>query len=190
MTELKNRGVQDILIAVVDGLKGFPEAINAVFPQTEVQTCIVHLVRHSLSYVGWQDRKHVAAELRAIYRAETAELARQHLDAFAAGPWGRKYPTIVASWRRAWEQVIPFFAYPLEVRRVFYTTNAIESLNMQLRKIIKNRGHFPNDEAATKLIYLALRNITAKWKMPPVFWKSALNQFAIRYPDRFAVLSV
>jgi len=190
MTELKNRGVQDILIAVVDGLKGFPDAINAVFPQTEVQTCIVHLVRHSLSYVGWQDRKLVAGELRTIYRAETAELARQQLESFAAGKWGRKYPTIVASWRRAWEQVIPFFAYPLEVRRVIYTTNAIESVNMQLRKIIKNRGHFPNDEAAAKLIYLALRNITAKWKMPPVFWKSAMNQFAVRYPDRFAVLSV
>ena len=190
MTELQNRGVQDILIAVVDGLKGFPDAINAVFPQTEVQTCIVHLVRHSLSYVGWQDRKLVAAELRTIYRAETAELARQQLETFAAGKWGQKYPTIVASWRRAWEQVIPFFAYPLEVRRVIYTTNAIKSVNMQLRKIIKNRGHFPNDAAAAKLIYLALRNITAKWKMPPVFWKSAMNQFAIRYPNRFAVLSV
>lgn len=190
MTELKNRGVQDILIAVVDGLKGFPDAINAVFPKTEVQTCIVHLVRHSLNYVGWQDRKLVAAELRTIYRAETAALAQQQLETFAAGKWGQKYPTIVASWRRSWEQVIPFFAYPLEVRRVIYTTNAIESVNMQLRKIIKNRGHFPNDEAAAKLIYLALRNITAKWKMPPVFWKSAQNQFAIRYPDRFAVLSV
>lgn len=190
MTELKNRGVQDILIAVVDGLKGFPEAINAVYPQTEVQTCIVHLVRHSLSYVGWQDRKLVAAELRLIYQAETAALAHQQLEAFAAGKWGQKHPTIVASWRRAWEQVIPFFAYPLEVRRVIYTTNAIESVNMQLRKIIKNRGHFPNDAAAAKLIYLALRNITAKWKMPPVFWKSALNQFAIRYPERFAGLSV
>src|ERR1035437_1476652 len=190
MTELKHRGVQDILIAVVDGLKGFPDAINAVFAQTEVQTCIVHLVRHSLSYVGWQDRKLVAAELRTIYQAETAELARQQLETFAAGKWGQKYPTIAASWRRAWEQVIPFFAYPLEVRRVIYTTNAIESVNMQLRKIIKNRGHFPNDEAAAKLIYLALRNITARWKMPPVFWQSAMNQFAIRYPDRLAVLSV
>ncbi len=190
MTELKNRGVQDILIAVVDGLKGFPDAINAVFPKTEVQSCIVPLVRHSLGYVGWQDRKLVAEELRTIYRAETAGLARQHLEAFAAGKWGQKYPTIVAAWRRAWEQVIPFFAYPLEVRRVIYTTNASESLNMQLRKIIKNRGHFPNDEAAAKLIYLALRNITARWKMPPVFWKSALNQFALRYADRFAVLSV
>lgn len=132
----------------------------------------------------------MAAALRTIYRAETAELARQQLENFAAGKWGQKYPTIVASWRRACEQVIPFFAYPLEVRRVIYTTNAIESVNMQLRKIIKNRGHFPNDEAAVKLIYLALRNSTAKWKMPPVFWKAALNQFAIRYPDRFVVLSV
>lgn len=190
MTELKNRGVQDILIAVVDGLKGFPEAINAVFPKTEVQTCIVHLVRHSLSYVNWQDRKLVAAELRLIYQAATAEQARQQLDTFASGKWGQKYPTIVASWRRAWEQVIPFFAYPLEVRRVIYTTNALESVNMQLRKIIKNRGHFPNDEAAAKLIYLALRNITAKWKMPPVYWKAAMNQFAIRYPERFVVPSV
>ena len=190
LTELQNRGVQDILIAVVDGLKGFPDAIHAVFPQTEVQTCIVHLVRQSLSYVGWQDRKGVAEALRTIYRAETVERARQHLEAFAAGQWGQKYPTIVASWRRAWEEVIPFLAYPLEVRRVIYTTNALESLNMQLRKIIKNRGHFPNDEAAAKLIYLALRNITAKWKMPPVFWKSAMNQFAIRYANRFAVPSV
>lgn len=190
LTELKNRGAQDILIAVVDGLKGFPEAINAVFPKTEVQTCIVHLVRHSLGYVGWQDRKLVAAELRLIYQAQTAEQARQQLETFAEGKWGRKYPTIVASWQRAWEQVIPFFAYPLEVRRVIYTTNALESVNMQLRKIIKNRGHFPNDEAAAKLIYLALRNLTAKWKMPPVFWKAALNQFAIRYPDRFVVPSV
>ena len=190
MTELKNRGVRDILIAVVDGLKGFPEAINAVFPKTEVQTCIVHLVRHSLSYVGWQDRKLVAAELRLIYQAATAVLARQQLETFAAGKWGQKYPTIAASWRRAWEPVIPFFAYPQEVRRVIYTPNAIESVNMQVRKILKNRGHFPNDEAAAKWIYLALRNITAKWKMPPVFWKSAMNQFAIRYPDRFAVLSV
>jgi len=190
MTELRNRGVQDILIAVVDGLKGFPEAIQAVFPQTEVQTCIVHLVRHSLSYVSWQDRKLVAAELRLIYRAATAEEARQQLEHFAAGQWGQKYPTIVAAWRRVWEQVIPFFAYPLEVRRVIYTTNAIESLHMQLRKIIKNRGHFPSDEAAAKLIYLALRNITARWKMPPVFWKAAMNQFAIRYADRFAAASV
>jgi transposase-like protein len=190
LTELKNRGVQDILIAVVDGLKGFPEAINAVFPKTEVQTCIVHLVRHSLSYVNWQDRKGVAAELRLIYQAATAEQARQQLETFAEGKWGQKYPTIVASWRRAWEQVIPFFAYPPEVRRVIYTTNALESVNMQLRKIIKNRGHFPSDEAAAKLIYLALRNITAKWKMPPVFWKAAMNQFAIRYPDRFEVRSV
>ena len=190
MTELRNRGVQDILIAVVDGLKGFPEAIQAVFPQTEVQTCIVHLVRHSLNFCGWQDRKLVAAELRTIYRAASAEEARQHLEHFAAGKWGRKYPTIVAAWRRAWEQVIPFFAYPLEVRRVIYTTNAIESLHMQLRKIIKNRGHFPSDEAAAKLIYLALRNITTRWKMPPVFWKAAMNQFAIRYAERFAVTTV
>jgi transposase-like protein len=140
--------------------------------------------------VNWQERKLVAADLRLIYQAATAEQAQQQLETFAEGKWGRKYPTIVASWRRAWEQVIPFFAYPLEVRRVIYTTNALESMNMRLRKIIKNRGHFPTDEAAAKLIYLALRNITAKWKMPPVFWKAAMNQFAIRYPDRFVVPSV
>jgi transposase-like protein len=190
LTDLRNRGVQDVLIAVVDGLKGFPEAIQTVFPKAEVQTCIVHLVRHSLNFCGWQDRRLVAAELRGIYRAATAEEALRLLEAFAGGKWGRKYANIVAAWRRAWEQVIPFFAYPMEVRRVIYTTNAIESLNMQLRKIIKNRGHFPNDEAASKLIFLALRNITADWKMPPVFWKSALNQFVIRYPERFTASSL
>ena len=190
MTELKNRGVQDILLAVGDGLKGFPEAINAVFPQTEVQTCIVHLVRASLNYVAWQDRKAVAEALRLIYRAATAALGQQQLATFAAGQWGQKYPTIAPAWRRVWEQVIPFFAYPPEVRRVICTTNAIESLNMQLRKVSKNRGPFPNHEAATRLLYLALRNITAKWKMPPPGWQAAMNQFAIRYPDRWAVLSV
>jgi putative transposase len=190
LTELRNRGVQDILIALVDGLKGFPEAIQAVFPQAEVQTCIVHLVRHSLSFFSLQERKSVAAELRGIYRAATVEEARRLLEYFAGGKWGQKHPTIVAAWRRAWEQVIPFFAYPMKVRRVIYTTNAIESLNMQLSKIIKNRGHFPNDEAASKLIFLALRNITADWKKPPVYWKSALNQFVIRYPERFTAASL
>jgi putative transposase len=186
MTELKNRGVQDALICLVDGLKGFPEAIEAVFPQAQIQTCIVHLMRHSLEYCSWQDRKHVAAELKSIYRAVNAEAAAQALSAFEAGRWGQRYPPIVASWRRNWERVIPFFAYPQDVRRVLYTTNAIESLNMQLRKITKNRGHFPNDEAATKLLYLALRNVTAKWKNAGREWKPALTQFAILFADRFA----
>jgi len=185
MNELRNRGVEDVLIAVVDGLKGFPEAITAVFPEASVQTCIVHLIRHSLSYCGWKEREAVAAALKLIYRAESAGVAAQRLGEFEAGEWGRKYPTIAASWRRAWEQVIPFFAYPAEVRKIIYTTNAIESLNMQLRKIIKTRGHFPSDEAATKLLYLALRNITAKWKSPPLHWKAAANQFAIQFGTRF-----
>jgi len=185
MTELKNRGVNDVLIAVVDGLKGFPEAISAVFPQAQIQTCIVHLIRASLDYASWKDRKALAAELKTIYRAQDAEAARLALDAFDTSAWGRKYPPIAASWRRHWAEVIPFFAYPAEVRKIIYTTNAIESLHMQLRKIIKTRGHFPNDEAATKLIYLALRNITKEWKMSAREWKSAMTQFAILFPERF-----
>jgi putative transposase len=190
MTELQNRGVQDVLICLVDGLKGFPEAIEAVFPQAQIQTCIVHLLRHSLEYCSWQDRKFVAAELKSIYRAVNAEAAAQALSVFEAGSWGRRYPPIVASWRRNWERVIPFFAYPLDVRRVLYTTNAIESLNMQLRKITKNRGHFPSDDAATKLLYLALRNVTAKWKNAGREWKPALTQFAILFADRFAAVGM
>jgi len=185
MNELRNRGVEDILIAVVDGLKGFPEAITTVFPLTSVQTCIVHLTRFSLSFCGWKERKQVAVGLRAIYRAETAQAAEARLAEFEAGVWGKKYPMIVQSWRRNWEQVIPFYAYPSEIRKMIYTTNAIESLHMQLRKVLKNRGHFPSDEAATKLIYLALRNITKKWKNPPVTWRSAANQFAIQFGKRF-----
>jgi transposase-like protein len=185
MTELKNRGVNDVLIAVVDGLKGFPEAISAVFPRTQIQTCIVHLIRASLDYASWKDRKALATELKTIYRASDAEAARHALDAFAASAWGQKYPPVAASWRRHWEEVIPFFAYPADVRKIIYTTNAIESLHMQLRKIIKTRGHFPNDEAATKLIYLALRNITKEWKMSAREWKSAMTQFAILFPERF-----
>jgi transposase-like protein len=185
VTEIKNRGVSDILIAVVDGLKGFPEAITAVFPRTQVQTCVVHLIRNSLEYVSWKDRKAVVAELKTIYRAETADKALAALEAFSQGPWGKKYPPIALIWKRQWEQVIPFFAYPAEVRKIIYTTNAIESLHMQLRKIIKNRGHFPNDEAAVKLLYLALRNITKDWKMSAREWKTAMNQFAIVFADRF-----
>ena len=190
MTELKNRGVEDVLVCLVDGLKGFPEAIETAFPQAQIQTCIVHLLRHSLEYCSWQDRKHVAAELKSIYRAVNAETAAQALSAFEAGRWGQRYPPIGASWRRNWERVIPFFAYPQEVRRVLYTTNAIESLNMQLRKITKNRGHFPNDEAATKLLYLALRNVTAKWKNAGREWKPALTQFAILFADRFTAVGM
>jgi transposase-like protein len=184
MNELKTRGVEDILIAVVDGLKGFPEAIRAVYEQTTVQTCIVHLLRHSLSYCGWQDRPLVAAELKGIYQAPTADLAWERLEEFGAGKWGKKYAMIEASWKRAWEEVIPFYAYPPEIRKLLYTTNAIESFHMQLRKVLKNRGHFPNDEAATRLIYLALRNIVAKWKAPSSAWQAAANQFAIQYPER------
>jgi len=184
MTEIKNRGCGDVFIAVVDGLKGFPEAINAVFPETCVQTCIVHMIRHSLNYVGWKERKAVAGDLKSIYRAESADAAALRLDEFER-KWGDKFPPIGQSWRRNWEQIIPFFAYPEAVRKVIYTTNAIESLNMSLRKIIKNRGHFPSDDAATKLLYLALRNVAKKWTMPPIFWKQAMNQFAILFQDRF-----
>jgi len=184
MTELRNRGVADVFIAVVDGLKGFPEAITAVFPETSVQTCIVHMIRNSLNFVGWKERKAVAADLKTVYRAANADEAMLRLDEFDA-KWGDKYPPIAQCWRRNWEQVIPFFAYPDSVRKIIYTTNAIESLNMSLRKIIKNRGHFPNDDAATKLLYLALRNAAKKWTMPPRTWKQALNQFAVLFPDRF-----
>jgi putative transposase len=185
MNELRHRGVEDILIGVIDGLKGFPEAITAVFPHTQIQTCIVHLIRNSLSFCNWKQRQPVARELKRIYNAESAQVAAKRLEEFAISEWGKKLPAIVQSWRRVWEQVIPFFAYPLEIRKIIYTTNAIESLHMQLRKVLKTRGHFPNDEAATKLIYLALRNITKKWKNPPVTWKLAATQFAIQFGERF-----
>ena len=185
MNELRNRGVTDILIAVVDGLKGFPEAITGVFPQTTVQTCIVHLTRFSLAYCGWQDRPKVAAELKTIYRAASAEAAAQRLAEFAASALGQKYPMIAASWRRHWAEVIPFYDYPPEIRKIIYTTNAIESLNMQLRKVLKNRGHFPSEEAASKLIYLALRNIVKQWKMPSTYWGVAAHQFALKFGERF-----
>jgi putative transposase len=185
--DLKTRGVADILIAVTDGLTGMPAALEAVFPRTTLQTCIVHLIRNSLDYASWKDRKALAKALRPIYAAASAEAAAAALDAFADGEWGRKVPTLVAAWRRAWAQVIPFFAFPPETRRVIYTTNAIESVNSQLRKIIKTRGHFPTDDAANKLIWLALRNITADWSKPARHWKEAMNQFAILYDDRFGV---
>jgi len=183
MTELRNRGVQDILIAVVDGLKGFPEAITAAFPQTTVQTCIVHLVRHSLNFCSWKDRKAVAAKLREVYSAETAEAARDALEAFDAD-WGRQYPSIAQAWRRAWQEVIPFFAFGPEIRRVIYTTNAIESLNRIIRKAIKTRGSFPSEDAAEKLIYLAIRG-HEKTSRTVRGWLTAVNQFAIMFEDRF-----
>jgi len=187
VTELKNRGVADIFIACVDGLKGFPEAIEAVFPQAQVQLCVVHLVRHSLNYVGWKQRKEVAADLQTIYRAATREEAELRLEEFA-GKWDAQFPTIARSWRANWERVAPFFAYPADIRKVIYTTNAIESVNMSLRKIIKNRGSFPTDEAALKLLYLALQNIARKWTMPIKEWKAALNRFAILFEDRMPAL--
>jgi transposase-like protein len=183
--DLKARGCQDILIAVTDGLKGMEEALAAVFPRTTLQTCIVHLLRQSLDFANWKQRKPLAAGLRAIYAAPSAELAMSALDAFEQGEWGQRFPTIVAAWRRAWPRVIPFFAFPPEIRRVIYTTNALESVHAQLRKIIRTRGHFPNDDAATKLIWLALRNITKKWERPAPSWREAMNQFAILYGDRF-----
>jgi transposase-like protein len=183
--ELKTRGVGDILIAVTDGLKGMSDALSVVFPATTLQTCIVHLIRNSLDYAGWKDRKALAAAIKPIYAATTAEAAAAALDAFEEGTWGQKLPTVVAAWRRAWDRVIPFFAFPPEIRRVIYTTNAIESVNSQVRKIIKTRGHFPSDDAAAKLIWLALRNITAKWERGPNYWKEAMNQFAILYAERF-----
>jgi putative transposase len=183
VTELKNRGVTDIFIACVDGLKGFPEAIESVFPQTDVQLCIVHLVRHSLNYVGWKQRKEVARELKLIYTAATDGEAEQRLAEFGL-KWDAKFPMIAKSWRNNWTRVIPFFAHPPEIRKIIYTTNAIESLNMSLRKVTKARGSFPNDEAVSKLLYLALRNIAKKWTMPVHAWKDALNRFAIIYENR------
>jgi len=183
VTELKNRGLKDIFIACVDGLKGFPEAIEAVYPETQVQLCMVHMVRHSLKYVSWKRRKEVAADLKAIYSAATAQQASDNLEEFSR-KWDKEYPTISVSWRNNWERVIPLYGYPPEIRKVIYTTNAIESLNMSLRKVTKNRGSFPNDESAFKLLYLALRNIAKKWTLPIRDWKSAMNQFAILFEGR------
>jgi len=183
--DLKTRGVNDILIAVTDGLKGMAEALATVFPATTLQTCIVHLIRNSLDYASWKDRKALAAAIKPIYTAPSAEAAQSELDALEEGAWGKKFPTVVAAWRRAWDKVVPFFAFPAHIRRVIYTTNAIESVNARLRKIIKTRGHFPTDDAATKLIWLALQNITADWDRAGRDWKEAMNQFAILYDDRF-----
>ena len=186
MNEIKARGTNDILIAVVDGLKGFPEAITAVFPQAIVQTCIVHLIRYTMQFASWKERKAIAGALKPIYRADHADAAWQALEAFDEGPWGQKYPAIAQSWRRNWEAVIPFFAFPTDVRKIIYTTNAIESLNASVRKAIRNKGHFPSDQAATKLIWLSLRHITENWKRPPIAWQAAKAQFALQFGDRFA----
>lgn len=184
LTELQNRGLKDIFIACCDGLTGFPDAIEAVFPKTQVQLCIVHLVRNSLSYVSYKDRKAVAADLKLIYSASTEAEAEQQLVAFAE-KWDKPYPTISRSWMNHWQRVIPFFAFPAEIRKAIYTTNAIESLNMTLRKVIKNHRAFPTDESAMKVIYLAIHNIAKKWTMPIRDWKAALNRFAIDFGDRF-----
>jgi putative transposase len=183
MNELKTRGVEDVLIAVVDGLKGFPEAITAVFPQTMVQTCIVHLIRNSLAFVSWKDRKAILPGLKSIYRAETAEAAAARLDEFDE-QWGRRYPAIADIWRRNWEHVVPFFAFPPAIRKMIYTTNAVEALHRSLRKIVKNRGSFPSDEAATKLLYLAIKNASVRWRRP-IEWTAAMSQFAILFGNRF-----
>jgi len=206
MNELRNRGTEDILLAVVDGLKGFPEAITALAydrsPGSIIKRlaprrrgsdpglrrgrlCIVHLLRNSMDFVSWKDRKGLATALKEVYRAPSAEAAEQALSAFEAGPWGTRYPAIGQSWRRAWAEVIPFFAFPDEVRRIIYTTNSIEALNSKLRRAVRARGHFPSDEAATKLLYLILNRSEKEWKMPPREWTMAKAQFAVIFGERF-----
>jgi transposase-like protein len=184
-TDLRARGCADILIAVTDGLKGMPEALEAVFPQTTLQTCIVHLIRHSLEYASQRDRRQLAAALKPIYTAPTDAAALAALETFAASPLGQRFPTVSAAWRRAWTQVVPFFAFVPEIRRALYTTNALENVHRQLRKIIKTRGHFPSDDAATKLLWLALRNITLKWGQRSTGWPQAMPHFMALYRDRF-----
>jgi putative transposase len=186
VTELKNRGVEDIYIACVDGLKGFPEAINSVFPFAQVQLCIVHQIRNSLKYVPYKEKKQVATDLKTIYGAPTESAAQQALEVFAS-KWDSKYPTIGRQWRSNWPNLVPFFEYPEDIRRAIYTTNAIESLNHSLRKITKNRGVLPNDEAVFKLLYLAIRNVSRRWTMPIHNWKAALSQFAIKFSERFTL---
>ncbi|CCD01873.1 IS256-like element ISAzba8 family transposase [Azospirillum baldaniorum] len=186
LNELRNRGVEDILLAVVDGLKGFPEAIAAAYPETIVQTCIVHLLRHSMEFASWKERKTIAAALKTVYDAVDDKAAEAALTAFEDGPWGEKYAAIGKAWRRAWQEVIPFFAFPREVRRILYTTNAIEALNSKLRRAVRARGHFPNDEAALKLLFLVLNRAEKDWKMPPREWTAAKAQMAVIFGERFA----
>jgi putative transposase len=184
LTDLKNRGIEDIFMICADGLKGLPEAVEATFPKTIFQTCIVHMVRHSLNYVPYNEKKAVAEDLKKIYSSSTVELAEQAMDDFEI-TWGEKYQAIVKSWRSNWEKIIPFMQFPLEIRKVIYTTNIIESLNSTLRKAVRNRGHFPTEEALMKVLYLAIRGISKKWTMPIRDWKQALNRFAIMFPERF-----
>jgi putative transposase len=185
MNEMKTRGVEDILIAIVDGLKGFPEAIVAVFPEATVQTCIVHLLRHSLDFVSYKDRRSVAAALKGVYRAHDASGGEAALADFETGAWGQKYPAIGQSWRRAWAEAVPFYAFHPEVRRLIYTTNAIEALNSKLRRAVRARGHFPTDEAAMKLLFLVLNRSEKEWTMPAREWSIAKAQFAILFGERF-----
>jgi len=187
LTDLKNRGVEDILIACIDGLAGFPEAIEAVYPKTQIQLCIVHMIRNSLRYVSWKNRKAVVADLKAIYGANTVEEAELALVSFAE-KWDAQYPAISKSWQTKWDQITPFFAYPPDIRRVIYTTNTIESINMSLRKVIKQKRVFPSDDAALKLLYMALNNISKRWTMPIRDWKSAMNFFMIMFEDRLVGL--
>jgi putative transposase len=184
LTELKNRGIKDIFILCADGLKGMPEAVESIFPQAIFQTCIVHMVRNSLNYVPHKEKKAVAEDLKKIYQSDTVELARQALDDFECS-WGEKYSAIVRSWRNNWERVVPFLDFPKDIRRVIYTTNIIESLNNTLRKSVRNRGHFSTEDGLMKVLYLAIQGVSKKWTMPIHNWKQALNQFAIRFPDRF-----
>ena len=187
LTELQSRGVKDVFIACVDGLKGFPEAIEAVFPRTEVQLCIVHLIRASLNYVPWKQRKQVVTDLRTVYQASTAMEAELALDHLAA-KWDGSFPSVSQIWRRNWNHITPFFNYPAEIRRAIYTTNAVEALNRSLRKVIKTRGAFPHEEAALKLLFLALRGAEKKWTMPIHDWPAALNYFTVLWPDRMPAL--
>ena len=187
MNELRARGTNDILIAVVDGLKGFPEAITSAFPDCVVQICIVHLIRYSMQFASWKERKALAKALRPIYAVPSAEAAEQALADFEPGPPGRKYPAVTASWQRRWSEVIPFLAFSPEVRKIIYTTNAIESLNSLVRKAVRNKGHFRSDEAAIKLIYSALRNVQAKWKRSAIQWHAAKTQLAVQFGNRFTL---
>ena len=184
LTEIKNRGVEDVFILCADGLKGLPESVEATFPQTTFQTCIVHMVRNSLNYVPYQEKKAVAQDLKKIYESATVELASTALDDFEL-TWGDKYPAIVKSWRHNWERVTPFLDFPMDIRRVIYTTNIVESLNATLRKAVRNRGHFSTEDSLMKVLYLAISGVSKKWNMPVRDWKSALNRFAIMYPERF-----
>lgn len=186
LTELRNRGLEDVLVCCVDGLKGFPDAIEAVWPQTIVQTCIVHMIRNSLRFVSYKDRKQVARDLRPVYAAPSQEAARLELDRFSE-QWDARYPMISQSWQANWERVTPFLSFPPELRRVVYTTNQIEALNSKLRTAVRSRGHFPDHDAARKLIYLQIKDITKTWERPSPYWPAAIAALAIHYPDRITI---